>query len=343
MLDMGLLLQNVHAAFVNQQYSHAQFLLEHVINLAEYHVCVPSLSPLDVSIGLHRGLIRDANEDCVLALQGVMPLSEEPFGLFIVCDGMGGHAHGQEASHLAIQTILEHVLPHLLADSNKAHWQHLLVESIHLANRAIYLRNQFIEQQLAERNMLANHPPRVSANTSPIHHMGTTITAVLLFGKTAYIANVGDSRTYLYSQGLHRITKDHSIVASLFERGIITEEDMYVHPQRNQITRALGSDASVEVDTFVLPLQSDAILLLCSDGLWEMMRDRKIEESLACPWASASFMTSQLVQFANDGGGADNIGCIVVQLQRRIDISATETTVLEPVSALTRLVTPSSL
>jgi PPM family protein phosphatase len=340
-INMGLFLQNVRAALANQQSFHAMFLLDYAIKLAEHASCPLPLFPLDVAIGLHQGRVRAVNEDCVLALQGVFPDTGEALGLFLVADGMGGHAHGQEAAHLAIQTILEHVFPFLVGNHTPSNWESILAEGIHQANRVIHLRNQSMEQAAGSAPSRSQGSISTSHSTSQIAKMGTTMTAVLLVGEIAYIANVGDSRTYLYSSRLSRITKDHSLVAQLLADGILgDEEEIYSHPKRNRITRAVGTDPSVEVDTFVHTLPPNAILLLCSDGLWEMTRDRKIEEILASPWANASFMTSQLVQLANNSGGADNIGCIVIQLQKRTDISAMETTILDSVQALTRLVLP---
>lgn len=331
-VDISLFLQNVYAALVNQQYRHAQFLLECVIKLAEGQAGFSSPPPFDVGVGLHRGRVREDNEDCVLALNGVLADTRH-FGLYVVCDGMGGHVHGQDAAHLAIQTILEHVFP-LITRETVPSGEHLLAKSVQQANRAIYLQNKSMEQPSVASG--------VPVNTSKIHRMGTTVTAVLVLDETAYVANVGDSRTYIYNQSLSRITRDHSLVAQLLADGILQEEEeIYTHPHRNRITRALGAEPSVQVDTFVVPLRGNEILLLCSDGLWEMTRDRKIEEVLSSSWATASSMTNQLVKIANEGGGADNIGCIVIQLQKRTDISAMETAILDPVGALTRLVTSS--
>lgn len=329
-VDMSLFLQNVYAAFVNQQYQHAQFLLEYAMKLSDTSA-LASLLDADVSIGLHRGCVREANEDCVLAVHGTTPLSHS-FGLFVVCDGMGGHTHGQEAAHLAIRTLLEYMLPLFMRNTVLSDRERFFVDGIQQANRAIYVQNQLLEQQLVACG--------VPIDTAQIRRMGTTITAVLLFDGVAYVANVGDSRTYLYDRSdrsLKKVTKDHSLVAQFLADGLLQEEEIYTHPQRNQITRALGTEPFVTVDTFVVPLRGDEILLLCSDGVWEMLRDRAIEKVLASPWAHASSMTDQLVRLANDGGGADNIGCIVIQFPKRPDISTMKTALLDPVEVLTRL------
>ena len=248
-----------------------------------------------VGIGLDAGIARKdvPNEDNLFAIQGMRPTSTgpEPVGLFIVADGMGGHAHGQEASKLAVQAISDAIVPTLMRQvDNDEVFSDLLKDGVHRANLAIYRRNR--EQE---------------------HMMGTTLTAVLVVASTAYIVNVGDSRTYLYrtDQGLEQVTRDHSIVARLMEDGVISREDIYTHPKRNQIYRCLGEHASVEVDTFVRILQADDVLVLCSDGLWEMVHDDEMESIIASSHTYPSQLSKMLIQAALMRGGADNISVIV--------------------------------
>jgi len=232
------------------------------------------------------------NEDSLFAAQGLIDEvpSTHPYGLFVIADGMGGHANGQDASRLAIQKIIEHILPRLLKDPNDDYAK-LLVESIHSANQAVHQRN--IEQR---------------------GDMGTTVTGALVVDNLAYVINVGDSRTYLYHEpdGLKKITNDHSVVASLVEAGIIKPDDIYTHPKRSHIYRSLGEKPNVEVDLFKVQLQEGDKLLLCSDGLWDMVRDPKIEDVIKSAASNPSTMSDALIQAAFDGGGEDNVSVIVI-------------------------------
>jgi serine/threonine protein phosphatase PrpC len=298
-IDLILLLRTVQMTVAQQQISYAQALLASAIRLVT-SASQPMLPLFDVGMGLHRGQRRE-NEDALLAVQGLLPHTHEPFGLFVVCDGMGGHTRGQEAANLALQTLFDYLLLMLDEHDESSNWEAMLAEGIASANRV-----------LVERNV-------ANGATSQTSRMGTTITAAFLIGDAAYIANVGDSRAYLLTpHGLSRITNDHSLVAYYRSKGLIEEEEIYTHPERNKITRALGSTKPIEVDTFMVPFSTEGLLLLCSDGLWSMTRDKTIETLPTSPWenTSAASLADQLVQLALDGGGADNIACLVVQLQK---------------------------
>lgn len=248
----------------------------------------------NTNAGLKR--MHKPNEDSIFAVHGVRDVNGilQQIGLFIVADGMGGHADGKAASTLAIQTIINHVLPRLMYHKEPLdNPAQLLAEGVQNANHAVH-----------EHNM-ANHGD-----------MGTTVTSTMLIGTTAYVANVGDSRTYLYRypNGLSKITRDHSVVASLVDAGIIKEDDIYTHTKRNQIYRSLGEKPYVEVDTFVEQLQPGDKLLLCSDGMWEMVRDPKIRAILEEPTSNPMELGDRLIQAALDGGGEDNVSVIVVNV-----------------------------
>jgi serine/threonine protein phosphatase PrpC len=235
------------------------------------------------------------NEDSLFAMQGARTHNALPqeYGLFVVADGMGGHANGQDASRLAIQTIINYMLPRISTNNqmDDAAFLNLLRDGVQCANQAVHERNM---EERAD--------------------MGTTMTAALFAGATAYVANVGDSRTYLYHvpEGLTKITQDHSVVASLVEAGIIKPDDIYTHPKRNQIYRSLGEKPAVDVDSFTVPLQAGDKLLLCSDGLWDMVRDPEIQRLMSAPAQDPAKTGKDLIQAALDGGGEDNVSVIVV-------------------------------
>lgn len=237
------------------------------------------------------------NEDSLFVVKGARINNSLPqeFGLFVVADGMGGHANGQDASRLAIQTIINYILPKISANNqiDDDALLNLMRDGVQCANQAVHQRN------LEERA-----------------DMGTTMTASLVVGPVAYVANVGDSRTYLYRepQGLIKITHDHSVVASLVEAGIIKPDDIYTHPKRNQIYRSLGEKSAVDVDSFRVALQVGDKLLLCSDGLWDMVRDPEIQRLMSAPVPDPAMTGKNLIQAALDGGGEDNVSVIVVAL-----------------------------
>jgi serine/threonine protein phosphatase PrpC len=178
----------------------------------------------------------------------------------------------------------------------------MLIQCVQKANQAIY-------QQNAARNV-------------PFHEakamMGTTITVAVSLGTRLYVANIGDSRAYIQRRGepLHQITHDHSLVADWLTRGEISAEEVYTHPQRNIIYRSLGAQKEVEVDTFCEQMKDGDMILLCSDGLWEMLPEsRLIEDVLASPGLGVEQMAEHLVHLARCGGGRDNIGLIVVHVR----------------------------
>jgi serine/threonine protein phosphatase PrpC len=261
------------------------------------------------------------NEDSLFAAQGLIDEASttHPYGLFVIADGMGGHANGQDASRLAIQTIIAYILPRLSQHGplSNDEYVRLLVEGIQSANQAVH------QQNMDQRG-----------------DMGTTVTGALIVNNLAYVVNVGDSRTYLYREpdGLKKITNDHSVVASLVEAGIIKPDDIYTHPKRSHIYRSLGEKPNVEVDQFTIELQEGDKLLLCSDGLWDMVRDPKIEDVIKSPAANPSATSDALILAAFEGGGEDNVSVIVIQIEEpatvadmpRIDVLAKPDTVQMP-------------
>jgi serine/threonine protein phosphatase PrpC len=252
---------------------------------------------LQVGSALDPGIERkqDPNEDTLSVIHGIISSTPSKlFTLMIVADGMGGLAHGQEASRLAVQSLSKYIMASL---RTKQEWPEtfipLLQEGVEHANQVIYQRKKQLRT-----------------------NMGTTITVALVVDNTAYIAHVGDSRLYLYRKpdGLLQITQDHSLVAALVAAGAIQPEDIYTHPSRNIIYRCLGERATVEVDTYSFTLADGDILLLCSDGLWEMVRDQQIAAILASPTPDPFDTAQALIQAALAGGGEDNISAIVARV-----------------------------
>ena len=237
------------------------------------------------------------NEDSIFVTQGIIPsasASPKPFALLMVADGMGGHEHGQEASQLAIKSLVTYVSGSLHSQQKRTgDFLSLLREGVEHANCAVYERNQELRTK-----------------------MGTTMTACLVVDTAAYVAQVGDSRCYLYHQpaGLSQITQDHSVVAALVKAGVIQPEDIYTHPSHNLIYRCLGEKSHLEVDTFTVQLASGDTLLLCSDGLWEMVRDQQIAAILTTPIPTPSDTAHTLIQAALAGGGEDNVSAIVARV-----------------------------
>ena len=254
---------------------------------------------LNVGVGWNSGITRRQrpNEDSLVVLQGMCTYDDQlvPFGLFVVADGMGGHDFGQEASHTAIQSMMQTVLHDIVASAslNDTAIIELLVNGVEQANTAICQRCREWGKD-----------------------MGTTLTAALIVDTKVYVVNVGDSRTYLYdeSNGLSQITLDHSLVANLVIAGVITPEEVYTHPERNKVYRSLGNRDGVEVDWFTRDLRRGDSLLLCSDGLWEMVRDPNIRRLIGSGQEPTQ-VCDMLVQAALRGGGEDNVSTIVVKVE----------------------------
>lgn len=275
------------------------------------------------------GRQREQNED-----SPYMFISEEKErGLFIVADGMGGYRAGEVASQIAVQKISE-TLKHYLVpiteqptvklapvadmetiilDSSKPAEQTKQHKTRKLAESASY---KSIEDQLkvavrnANRAILSYGEEKSSARG-----LGCTVTAALVQDDQAYIVNVGDSRTYLYRDGhLMTLTRDHSLVQRLVEEKQIEPEDVYSHPQRNLIYRSLGAGhKTVDADVFHEALQPGDMLLLCSDGLWEMARTQGLNSILEKEHDPQKICDA-LIDMANANGGEDNITAIVVQV-----------------------------
>ena len=224
----------------------------------------------------HAGRVRRKNEDAYFA--------DAP--LFAVADGMGGALAGELASRIAVQTLAE-----LVAEGTD---EERLAATIRLANRRV-----------AER---ATEDPRASG-------MGSTVTAALVGRSGVAFAHVGDSRAYLWRGGvLTRLSDDHSLVAEWVKVGAIAPEDAAHHPQRSVITRALGADWQVDVDTWTTPARSGDVILLCTDGLSGFVDDAAIAKVLR-EHSDLSAVADALIDAANATGGEDNVTAVVMRLE----------------------------
>ena len=223
------------------------------------------------------GRQRRDNEDSLLVREPV----------FVIADGMGGAQAGEVASRMAVE-LFQRGVPGGGAPEER------LASVVQEANRRIHELSQAEGEQQG---------------------MGTTLTAAMLDQASVAIAHVGDSRAYLFRGGqLRRLTQDHSLVAELVRRGKLTEEQAEEHPQRSIITRALGPEPWVEVDTWTFPVRGGDVLLLCSDGLTSMISEDRIAAILGAG-GDLDSAASRLVAAANEAGGRDNISVILIRLE----------------------------
>ena len=229
------------------------------------------------------GRKRKINQDSIYASDA--PVGHLP-NLYIVADGMGGHNAGDFASRYAIQTIAGHI-----AKSDESN-------PIKLINEAVLQANEGIIREAADHEEYAG--------------MGTTIVVTTVYDRYAYTANVGDSRQYMFDQaGLRQVTRDHSLVEEMVRMGEISEADARTHPDKHIITRALGATPDLAVDFFDYELEPDTILLMCSDGLTNMVENGEIGHILSGD-ASLEDRAEQLIDRANENGGKDNIAVILI-------------------------------
>lgn len=226
-----------------------------------------------------RGLVRQENEDAFII--------EHP-SLFIVADGMGGHAGGEIASRTAVETIREYVR------ESSAEWRN-----------EITLKDAVLAANTAIRDYITAQPD--------FDGMGTTTVAAYLEDDIVFWAHVGDSRLYTYYRGtLKQITHDHSLVSELLRDGRITEEQAEQHPSRHVITRSVGTTDSPEVDTGRLRLEPETMLLLCSDGLYNMVDEAEIRDIMIANENAPESCARHLLKRVYDHGAKDNVTIVVV-------------------------------
>ncbi|SMO46671.1 Stp1/IreP family PP2C-type Ser/Thr phosphatase [Melghirimyces algeriensis] len=234
----------------------------------------------------HKGRVREHNEDSVGLFQ-----SDHGVMMAVVADGMGGHQAGDTASRTAIRVMQRelHALSHEMETDRR---QTMIQEAVEVANHEIY---------------------NMATQKAECKGMGTTMIASILGKNEVVLAHIGDSRAYLlHKDGLYQLTEDHSLVNVLKQHGEISEEEARVHPHRNVIVRAVGTDEEVEADVIVSPWYKEDLLLLCSDGLYNMVSVDQIGKILTSP-ASLREKAEQLLEKALDAGGTDNISIVLVK------------------------------
>jgi serine/threonine protein phosphatase PrpC len=240
------------------------------------------------------GLKRTENEDSYLV--------DESSLLFIVADGMGGHAAGNLASRVAVESICDFYRRFSSASLDLLPYgaNEDFSEQANRITNAISVANDKIRQ--------------IAINNDQLTGMGTTVVCALLNGRMVTIGNVGDSRGYLFRQsGFRQITEDHSWVNEQLRQNLLTPEDARVHPWRNVITRALGSREFIEVDIFEERVRGGDQILLCSDGLSSMVDDITLFEIVTDTEATQEQKSENLIIEAKKAGGADNITLILIR------------------------------
>ena len=228
------------------------------------------------------GRTRLVNQDYVFSC--LEPVGNLP-NLFIVADGMGGHQAGDFASSYSVKKFLESVSLSLQRNPHK-----IFADAIRYANR-----------ELIEK----------SKSNPELKGMGTTMVALTIIGDKAYVATVGDSRLYLMEDSLMQITVDHSLVQEMIKIGELSKEDARLHPDQNIITRAVGAGRDINADYFEFTITKDSILLMCSDGLSNMVADDQIAVLLKSA-EEPEKIGKKLIETANRNGGKDNIAVIVI-------------------------------
>ena len=231
----------------------------------------------------HVGQVRDGNEDNYVSIDG----------LYFVADGMGGHSAGEVASEIAVRILQEVYTDPKVRVSSPG----LLADAISTANTAIFME---------------------AMHDSSKAGMGTTLTGLAVTNgpdNQIVVANVGDSRTYLWRHGeLRQVTKDHSHVQTLVDRGAITRAEARVHFQRNIVLRAMGIESWVDIDTFPMTVEDGDRYIMCSDGLVDEADDDEIEVEIRLS-VSVQDLADRLVDLANRNGGRDNITVVVVDFE----------------------------
>ena len=234
------------------------------------------------------GLVRKENQDACAVCQH----EESGHTLCVVCDGMGGAAGGKLASRIAVDTFMAEMQKVLRRDMTPEQLREASSYAVVLANRAIR---------------------DAAAASVDCRGMGTTLVSAVSYDGGAVLSNVGDSRAYhITTDGIHRVTKDHSLVESMVDRGDITAEEARHHPNRNLITRALGPDMSALSDEYICPLEAGDFLLLCSDGLVDTVTDQEMLFEVI-HGDDLNTCLDRLLAISKSHGASDNVTAVLMK------------------------------
>lgn len=232
------------------------------------------------------GLVRKENQDAYAVCQADMAT------VCVVCDGMGGVSGGKLASSIAVRTYSEELIRVLRPHMTPEQLREASSYAVSLANEAVRTR---------------------AATEEGCRNMGTTLVSAISYDGGVVVSNVGDSRAYHISpDGITRITRDHSLVENMVERGDITEEEARRHPNKNLITRALGPDENADCDGFICPLEKGDFVLLCSDGLVDTVTDQEMLYEVI-HGGELDTCLDRLMEIAKSRGAADNVTVVLMQ------------------------------
>lgn len=242
------------------------------------------------------GKVRELDEDSLVVARVFTTYEAEPSEriLLIVADGMGGHSKGEVASYIGAKTVAEETIPYLLERDDEKEFADILSTNMKDTNQ------QILQYAL-------DHPE--------CEGMGTTMTVAILDGNQVHISHIGDTRAYQISRDeILQVTKDHSYVQQLVDKGEITPEEAKRHPKKNIITRVVGYYAEVKADTYSEVLKEDDRLLLCCDGLTSHVDDEELKK-IVSKALTAKGACEELVRLANERGGSDNISLVLTPKQ----------------------------
>lgn len=235
------------------------------------------------------GLVRRQNQDAY----GYEQMEDQGRTIAVVCDGMGGLKGGEVASKLAVDAFLNTVRGMLREDMSAEQIREVASYAISVANSAI--REE-------------------AGRSEEFTGMGTTLVSAISYEGGVVLSNVGDSRAYHISgDGIHRLTRDHSLVETLVERGEITEDEARTHPKRNYITRALGTESTIMSDGYIVAVEKGDYVLLCTDGLVSTVSDREMLREIT-EMTSGEDCLAAMMNISKENGAADNVTAVLLQI-----------------------------